>query len=129
MNLNQYFENKEGIGILSTANTEGSVDSAVYASPHVINDETVAFIMRPRKSYANISQNPKAAYMFVEKGRGYQGRRLSLEKTREETSPEKVNLLRRSHHGSSDDDDDAQATLVYFKVTGVRPLVGDDKII
>ena len=123
MDLNQYFESKEGLGILSTSDTDGNVNSAVYASPHVIDNETIAFIMRPRRSYGNISQNPKAAYLFIEKDLGYQGKRLYLEKTREETNPEKINLLRRSHHSSSDDD--SKATLVYFKVTDVRPLVGD----
>lgn len=122
MDLNQYFEGKEGIGILSTADAEGNVDSAIYAIPHVIDAETVAFIMRPRRSYGNLGQNPKAAYLFVEKGPGYQGKRLYLQKTQEEKSQEKINLLRRSQHGCNDD---AEATLVYFKVTNIRPLVGD----
>lgn len=123
MDLNTYFEGNEGIGILSTAGPGGYVDSAVYAAPHIMDESTIAFIMRPRRSYANIQNNPKAVYMFIEKGSGYKGKRVYLEKTSEETDPEKINLLRRSHHGSHGDEE--QATLVYFKVTGVRPLVGD----
>lgn len=123
MSLREYFEGKDGIGVLSTADAAGQVDSAVYATPHVIDEETVAFIMRPRRSYHNIGQNPNAAYLFIEKGPGYLGRRLSLEKTGEETDSDKVNLLRRSHHGHGGDE--TQATLVYFKVTGIRPLVGE----
>ncbi len=121
MNLSQYFDDKEGIGILSTVDATGLVNSAVYAAPHVIDEETIAFIMRPRRSLANIRQNPNAAYLFVEKGPGYQGKRLTVVKTHEETDSDKVNLLRRSHHGG----DETQATLVYFKVTDIRPLVGD----
>ena len=123
MDIRQYFEGKEGIGILSTADASGNVDSAIYAAPHIMEDGTIAFIMRPRQSYHNIQENPKAAYMFVENGPGYQGKRLSLEKTAEETNPETINLLRRSHHGHHGDEE--QATLVYFNITGVRPLVGD----
>lgn len=123
MNLSQYFEGKEGIGILSTADGGGNVDSAIYAAPHIMDDETIAFIMRPRRSYANIQKNPKAVYMFVEKDNGYKGKRIYLEKTAEETNPEKVNLLRRSHHGRLSDEE--KATLVYFKVTATRALVGD----
>lgn len=125
MNLSEYFENTDGMGILSTADSLGNVDCAVYAAPHVMDESTIAFIMRPRKSYQNIQSNPKAAYMFVEKGPGYQGKRLYLEKSAEETDPAKVNLLRRSDHGTSSDE--AQATLVYFAVTHIRPLVGDSE--
>ena len=123
MNLNEYFENTDGMGILSTADSQGNVDCAIYATPHVMDESTIAFIMRPRKSYHNIQSNSKAAYMFVEKGPGYQGKRLYLEKISEETDTEKVNLLRRSPHG--DHGDEAQAKLVYFKVVYIRPLVGD----
>ena len=123
MNLSRYFENTDGIGVLSTADGQGNVNCAVYATPHVTDESTVAFIMRPRKSYQNIQSNPKAAYLFVEKGPGYQGKRLYLEKTGEEIDQGKVNLLRRSSHGTKSDE--AEAKLVYFKVIHVRPLVGD----
>ena len=123
MNLKEYFENTEGLGILSTADVEGNIDSAIYATPHVMDEETVAFIMRPRLSFENVQQNPKAAYLYIEKGPGYQGRRLYLEKTSEEKNPEYINQLRRSSHGDSGDEE--TATLVYFKVVRIRPLVGD----
>jgi hypothetical protein len=122
MNLNEYFEQTDGMGILSTTDKHGNVDCAIYASPHVMDEETIAFIMRPRVSYFNIQQNPRAAYMFVEKGPGYKGKRLYLQKINEETNAEKINQLRRRATG----DDAEKATLVYFKVTGTRPLVGDN---
>jgi len=125
MNLNEYFENTEGLGILSTADTEGNIDCAIYATPHVMGADSIAFIMRHRLSYENVRQNPKAVYMYVEKGPGYQGRRLYLEKTDEEQSPEYIEKLRRSHHGDTGGEE--KASLVYFKVTRIRPLVGDGK--
>ncbi|MFZ9034359.1 MAG: pyridoxamine 5'-phosphate oxidase family protein, partial [Anaerohalosphaeraceae bacterium] len=78
MDLKEYFENSEGLGILSTADANGNVDSAIYASPHVTGEDTIALIMRPRLSLDNIQHNPKAVYMYIEKGPGYQGRRLYL---------------------------------------------------
>lgn len=121
MNLEEYFNNIEGLGVLSTADAEGQVDSAIYATPHVIDPQTIAFLMRPRTSYHNISQNPKAAYIFIEKSAGYQGVRLYLEKSGEETNPDDISKIRRSHHGG----DESQARIVYFKVIRTRPLVGD----
>ena len=125
MELKAYFENTEGLGVLSTADASGNVDSAIYGPPHVMGEDSVAFIMRPRQSFDNLQQNPKAAYLYIEKGPGYQGRRLYLEKTAQEDDPEQVRQFRRSSHGDSGDE--AQAKLVYFKVIRVRPLVGDGK--
>ena len=48
MNLGEYFEKKKGLGVLATADSEGKVDVAVYARPHMMDDETVAFIMADR---------------------------------------------------------------------------------
>lgn len=121
MNLSEYFEHTDGMGMLSTTDKHGNVDCAIYAAPHVIDDDTVAFIMRPRVSYYNIQQNPKAAYMYIERGPGYKGKRLYLQKTNEEADSEKINALRKTP-----DQEGANAKLVYFKVIGARPLVGDN---
>lgn len=124
LNLNEYFAKAEGTGVLATSDAAGNVDGAIYATPHVMDETTVGFIMRPRRSLANVQQNPKAAYLFIEKGPGYKGVRLYLEKTGQEDDPKKVNLLRRSHHGG----DEEEAILVFFKVTETRPLVGDEEV-
>ena len=121
MNLNEYFSSVEGTGILATSDAQGNVNTAVYATPHVIDDNTISFIMRPRRSLANVQSNPKAAYLFLEEKAGYHGRRLTLEKCGQEDDMKKINMLRRSHHGGDED----KAVLVYFKVTEIRPLGGD----
>lgn len=123
MDLKAYFDKTDGMGILSTADTEGNVDAALYARPHVQPDGRIAFIMQPRLSYANLQTNPKAVYLFIEKGPGYKGRRLYLEKINEETDPEKIQAARRSGHGSSEPAE--RARFVFFRVTHTRPLVGD----
>jgi len=123
-NLRDYFESTEGMGVLGTADADGNVDLAVYARPHVVDDETVAFVMSDRTSHANVTANPHAAYLFIEKAKGYQGKRLHLTKTREETDPEKVEAVRREGRKGRDYGD-SQAFLVYYQVDKIRPAVGD----
>ncbi|MHC4619751.1 MAG: pyridoxamine 5'-phosphate oxidase family protein [Planctomycetota bacterium] len=124
MNLYDYFENAQGLGVLATADAEGKVDAAVYARPHVIDETTAAFIMRERLTHQNLQANPHAAYLFVQKGEGYLGKRLYLTKLREETDPAMINSLRRrtprvcKPEGSKE-------YLVYFRIDKIRPLVGD----
>jgi hypothetical protein len=48
MTLKDYFESVKGRGVLATADADGRVDAAIYATPHFIDDETIAFIMRDR---------------------------------------------------------------------------------
>ena len=125
MDLGEYFEKTEGLGVLATADAEGNVDAAVYARPHVMEDGTVAFIMADRLSYRNLSDNPKAAYLFVEKGQGYKGKRLYLSKTGEESDQQVVESMRRRQRKDYQVDK-AKSRVVYFKVKKVRALVGDD---
>ena len=125
MELNNYFENTEGTGILATADADGKVDMAIYARPHVFDEDTIGLIMRDRLSHRNLQTNPYAAYMFIEKGKGYQGNRLYLQKTREETDPEVIEEMRRKPKRDYSDSSDEDTYLVYFRVERVRPLVGD----
>jgi hypothetical protein len=123
MNLANYFANVKGIGVLGTANPEGKVDLAIYARPHVIDGQTVAFIMRDHLSHANVVANPHAAYLFIEQAEGYNGLRMHLTKTAEETDPTKIEAMRRRSCGEADTAA-TNAFLVYYRVDEVRPLVG-----
>lgn len=124
MSLHEYFENTEGIGVLATADAEGKVNLALYGRPHVLDDETIAFIMGDRVSHANVSANPSAAYLFVERGDGYRGKRLGLTKVGEETDPEKIEALRRANR-KGHDYGEALKFLVTFRIEQVRPLTHD----
>jgi len=126
MDWSAYFENARGTGILGTTDASGNVDLAIYARPHVMSDGTMAFVMRPRLSHQNLQTTAKAAYMFIEKGEGYKGYRLYLTKLREETDQEEIGKLRRSHHEKAGESE--QAYLVYFRIEGSRPLVGDNPL-
>ncbi len=122
MSLANYFDNVKGVGVLGTADSEGKVDLAIYARPHIIDAGTVAFIMRDRLSHRNVSANPHAAYLFLEDTEGYNGLRMHLTKTAEETDPKKIEALRRRSR-IAEDFAAPDAFLVYFKVDEVRSLV------
>lgn len=125
MSLAEYFDQAKGTGVLATANGQGQVDVSIYARPHVIDSETVVFIMRERLSHENLKTNPQAAYLFIEDGPGHKGKRLYLTKRQEETNRELIESMRRKQPGSIDPRDDANQYLVFFHVDRERPLVGD----
>ncbi len=126
MNLAVYFAAAEGAGILGTADAAGNVDLAVYEPPEVVDVDTIALNMLNRRSYRNLQQNPRAAYMFIERSQKWSGWRLYLEKIGEIPGRERVAQLRAAGKPITDP---AQSSKFYvtFKVTGVRPLVGDSQ--
>jgi len=123
MALSEYFETHQGTGVLATADHEGRVNAAVYARPHFMEDDTIAFIMRDRLTHSNLQANPHATYLFMEKGPGYQGKRLYLKKVREERETELLYQLKRRHYNSDRDGDNEPKFLVFFKLDHVLPLV------
>lgn len=125
MSLSDYFDDVQGIGVLATADSEGTVDLAIYAKPHVIDDTTIAFIMRERLTHQNLKSNPRAAYMFVERGEGYAGKRLYLTKIREETNKSVVEMFRKKQPEICASYDDSNKYLVHFQIDDIRPLVGE----
>jgi hypothetical protein len=69
----------------------------------------------------------RAAYLSLEPGEGYVGKRLYLTKIREETERERIEELRRRRIGSeSHSSEDENRFLVHFRINKVRPLIGDN---
>jgi len=124
MSLADYFENTKGTGILSTADKDGKVNAAVYSRPHFLEDGEVAMIMRDRLSHANLQSNPHAAYLFIEKGPGYQGKRLYLTKIREEEKSELLVKLKRRQLTPEEDAEKGSLFLVVFKIDRELPMIG-----
>jgi hypothetical protein len=124
MDLKEYFENAKGLGVLSTADSNGRVNTAIYSRPHMMENGTLAFIMRDRLTHANIQSNPHAAYLFREDGPGYKGKRLYLTRIREEKDSDLIAALSRRQY-LSDQDRRESKFLVFFKLEKERPLVGD----
>lgn len=124
MALKEYFEEHKGTGVLATADSEGKADAAIYAKPHIMEDGTLALIMRDRLSHSNLQSNPHAAYLFIENGEGYKGIRLFLTRIREEKDSEQLFELRRRSYPNKGPVKDDPMYLVFFKIEKEMPLVG-----
>jgi hypothetical protein len=124
--LNEYFDKAQGFGVLATSDGSGKVNVAVYSRPHFTDekdDTTLAFIMADHLSHANIQKNPRAAYLFMEEGQGYVGKRLHLTKVREEASEELVaTICRRCNYNMYGKE--SLRYVVFFEVDEVLPLIG-----
>ena len=123
MKLKQYFDSKNGLGVLSTAAKDGKVNAAVYSRPQVIDEEKIAFITADRLTRANLFNNPYAVFLFKEDGPGYKGKRLYLKKTGESEDQVLIDNMRRSCHGKSCDEDRDKKFLVYFDIEKDLPLI------
>lgn len=125
MKLSEYIENSRGIGILSTSGSDGDVNGAVYAKPHVLGVDTVGFIMRDRRSRANLQENSNAHFLFVEEGGKSHGIRLHLDKMYETDDPEQVRKFSRRTQRT---DDPESRYFVTFKVRKALQLLGGHEI-
>ena len=126
MKLHEYFSEKAGVGVISTSNEKGEVNSAVYAKPHVTGKDTVAFIMRDRLTRANLQQNSNASYLFIEHDQGFKGVRLSLNMTGEIRDKETIDSISRRVNGDEGENNDR--FLVSFTVGKTLTLIGGNEI-
>ena len=124
MQLQDYFENASGVGVMSTADRGGKVDAAIYARPHVMTDGTIAFIMRERLTHKNLQENPYASYLFIEAERGYKGLRLFLKKVREDQDTDLIAQMTRRSLTPEEDEAKGPKFLVYFEVEKALDLIG-----
>jgi hypothetical protein len=64
MTLKEYFNSTKGTGILATADSAGRTDAAIYSRPHIMDDGSLAFIMR--------STSQRHAALYEKDGRGHE---------------------------------------------------------
>ena len=122
--LKEYFEKSSGHGFLATVSGAGLLNQAVFARPHVMEDGTVAFIMPHKLTHRNLQENPHAAYLFIEAGPGYKGKRIYLTKVREEQDTELLHSLRRRSYPAEKEQQQGPRYLVFFRVEMTLPLIG-----
>lgn len=125
MNLADYFEHASGTGILATCDPGHEVDMAIYSKPHIIDENTLIFVMKERLSHQNLRSNLQAAYLFIEEGKKYKGVRLYLTMLREEKNRTIIEALHKKQPCIYPMDDDSDKFLVYFQIDRMRPLIGD----
>ena len=123
MDLRDYFASVKGHGVLATSDEQGRVNMAIFSRPHVFEDQSIAFIMPPHLTHSNLQSRPYAAYLFMEDGPGYKGKRLYLTKIREEQDTELLRSLRRRTFPSGQEKPGPRF-LVFFQVDKILPLIG-----
>ena len=123
MKLSELFK-EAGRGVIATSNMQGEVNVAVYATPHVVDDSTLAWGMTEGRTYNNIMENPLAAYLFMYAGAGYTGARLGLKLKGIENSGEMLDVIKaRTLEIVGAGAAEAVKHVAYFTVVEIRPLI------
>ena len=112
-----------GHGVFATASRGGEVNTAVYAVPHLVDRETVAWGMTDGRTWDNVRQNPHASYAYFAPGEGFRGARLTLSLVRTEDSGEMLARIRQRTAKTSPGNPESVKHVAYFKVVETRPLV------
>ncbi len=115
---------KEGIGIMGTADRKGRVNLAIYSPPILISHDIAVFGATRRKTYQNLKENPYAMFMYILDKR-WEGIRMELELIKVETEGDmnkkiKENFKSMGYHGLAKE----IAFALYFKIVNVFPLKG-----
>ena len=128
MTLKEYFNNTRGTGVLATADNEGRTDAAIYSRPHIMDDGSLAFIMRERLSFNNLQSNPYATFLFMEHAAHLKGIRLFMKKTGEDTNEELISSMTRRNLSPEKDKAVGPKHIVYFNLEKALELVGGKEI-
>ena len=123
----EFFNKHPRIGTLSTANRNGDVNVAVFGSPQMIDENTVIMVIGRNRSFRNLQENPKAAFIVLEPGKtmmDWKGVRVYLEAMDIETGG---GFFEEVKDGIAKAAGKAGADMIHaairFKVTEVRPVV------
>ena len=113
-----------GRGVIGTADANGVVNLAVFAIPHVIDEQTLAWGFSEGRSIANLRQNPHASYLYLAPSRGYSGWRLTLTMIEEAGEGELLAAIKeRTAHVVSPEASAMVTRAAHFRVDEVRPLM------
>jgi hypothetical protein len=128
--LMSIFNKRPRIGTLSTANTRGEVNVAVFGSPQMIDENTVVMGIGENRSFSNLRENPRAVFMVVEPGgtiMDWKGARVYLEALDIETGGGFYDQIVENIEKAAGK---AAAKMIHaavrFKITDVRPIVDFD---
>ncbi|AKB50944.1 hypothetical protein MSBRW_1691 [Methanosarcina barkeri str. Wiesmoor] len=125
--LIDYFNKSPRLGVLSTSNTDGRVDSAVFGSPQMIDEKTVIAATADNRTFANLRKNPYALYTIMEPGDSitdWKGIRVYMILKEYGTSGKLLDMIRNEAAKFVGEEG---AKMIYasltFEVYEVRPLV------
>lgn len=125
--LMEIFNKQPRIGSLSTANARGDVNVAVFGSPQMIDENTVVMGIGENRSFRNLRENPKAAFIVMEPGEtvmDWKGARVYLEALDIETGGGFYDQIKENIEKVAGKQ---AAQMIHaairFKITEVRPIV------
>ena len=112
-----------GMGVMATAGSDGAVNTAVYAVPHIVDEETVAWGMTEGRTHRFAKENPHASFLFFAPGGQGKGVRLTLALKNIETTGKLLEKIRaRVSETVNPQAGAAMRYVVYFRVVETRPL-------
>jgi len=121
------FNKRPRIGALSTANSDGDVNAAVFGSPQMIDENTIVMGIGKNRSFSYLQENPRAVFILMEPGQSpmeWKGVRVYLEAAAIETEGEMLEKIRtRIAEVAGERSAKAMHAAVRFRITGVRPLI------
>ena len=125
--LMEYFNKQPRMGVISTSSKDGKVDSAVYGSPQMIDENTVIVALARGRTFANLQENPNAAFMIMEPGPGildWKGIRVYLRMKEYATSGPQLDEYKiQAAKIAGEQAAEMIRVLATFEVTEVRPLI------
>ena len=125
--LLEIFNKQPRIGTLSTANTQGDVNVAVFGSPQMIDENTVVMGIGENRSFRNLRENPKAVFIVMEPGdtiMNWKGARVYLEALAIETGGGFYDQIRDNIAKAAGEQAAKMIhAAVRFKINDVRPIV------
>ena len=125
--LMDFFNKSPRTGTLSTADTAGNVDSAIFGSPRMTDEKTVIMGLGKNRSLANLQQNPHAVYLIMEPGASimdWKGVRVYLKAQKITTSGPVLDTFRAQMAKVAGEEAAKMIhATVSFSVTEVRPLI------
>jgi len=124
--LMELFNKRPRIGTLSTADSKGEVNVAVFGSPHMIDENSVVMGIGKNRTFRNLKENPKAIFMIVEPGEtimDWKGARVNLEAINIESGGDFYEQIKGNitKQGGKQAGDMINAA-IRFKITEVRGL-------
>jgi len=125
--LMEYFNKQPRIGTISTSGRDGSVDAAVFGSPHMTDEKTVVLGSGGNRTLSNLRQNPNAVYLIMEPGKNimdWKGIRAYLKVKNIDDSGPLLDTFKRNMAKVAGEEAAAMIqAVVSFEITEVRPLI------
>ena len=125
--LREMFNKRPRIGALSTADSKGNVNVAVFGSPQMIDDNTIVMGIGNNRSYKNLQENPKAAFIVMEPGPTapeWKGVRIYVKAGTIETAGELYNKIKEEiTNRLGKQAGDSIKAAIRFNITEVRSLI------